>query len=65
MEKRGVRDQMVIATKYTTGYRACEREKEPIQTNFTGNSVKSKHVSVNASLEKLKADYIDILFVHW
>lgn len=27
MEKRGVRDQMVIATKYTAGYRAYQREK--------------------------------------
>ena len=65
MEKHGVRDQMVIATKYTAGYRAYEREKEPIQSNFTGNSMKSMHVSVNASLKKLKTDYIDILYVHW
>jgi aryl-alcohol dehydrogenase-like predicted oxidoreductase len=65
MQKRGVRDQMVIATKYTAGYRAYQREKEPIQTNFTGNSVKSMHVSVNASLKKLQTDYVDILYVHW
>jgi aryl-alcohol dehydrogenase-like predicted oxidoreductase len=65
MEKRGNRDQMVIATKYTAGYRNYQREKEPIQTNFTGNSVKSMHVSVRDSLKKLKTDYIDILYVHW
>jgi aryl-alcohol dehydrogenase-like predicted oxidoreductase len=65
MEDRGNRDQMVIATKFTAGYRAYNREKEPIQTNFTGNSVKSMHVSVRDSLKKLRTDYIDILYVHW
>ncbi|KAH6714131.1 NADP-dependent oxidoreductase domain-containing protein [Leptodontidium sp. MPI-SDFR-AT-0119] len=65
IEKRKNRDQIVLATKYTAGYRAYQRETEPIQTNFTGNSRKSMHVSVNASLKKLKTDYIDILYVHW
>ena len=65
MEKRGVRDQMVIATKYSAGYRAYNREAEPLQSNFTGNSAKSMHVSVRDSLRKLKTDYVDILYVHW
>jgi aryl-alcohol dehydrogenase-like predicted oxidoreductase len=65
MQERGNRDQMVIATKYTAGFRAYNREKEPIQTNFTGSSVKSMHVSIEASLKKLKTDYVDILYVHW
>ncbi|RFN48802.1 alcohol dehydrogenase [Fusarium flagelliforme] len=65
MEDRGVRDQMVIATKYSAGYRAYNREKEPIQTNFTGNSAKSMHISVRDSLKKLRTDYVDILYVHW
>lgn len=56
---------MVIATKYSAGYRAYNRENEPIQTNFTGNSAKSMHVSVRNSLKKLRTDYIDILYVHW
>ncbi|KAF4971312.1 hypothetical protein FSARC_1831 [Fusarium sarcochroum] len=47
MEERGVRDQMVIATKYSAGYRAYNREQEPIQSNFTGNSAKSMRVSVH------------------
>ncbi|TQN66140.1 Norsolorinic acid reductase A, partial [Colletotrichum shisoi] len=45
MEERGVWDQTVIATKYTAGYRAYNREKEPLQSNFTGNSAKSMHIS--------------------
>lgn len=65
MEERGVRDQMVIATKYTAGYRAYNREKEPLQSNFTGNSAKSMHISVRDSLKKLRTDYIDVLYVHW
>jgi hypothetical protein len=65
MEKRGVRDQMVVATKFTSGYRAYNREKEPLQSNFTGNSAKNMFLSVRDSLKKLRTDYIDILYVHW
>ncbi|KAF2217321.1 hypothetical protein CERZMDRAFT_81249 [Cercospora zeae-maydis SCOH1-5] len=62
MESRGVRDQMVIATKYTSGYR---RHAGGIQSNYTGNNTKSLHVSLEASLKKMKTSYIDILYVHW
>lgn len=31
----------------------------------TGNNTKSLHVSVNASLKKLRTDYIDLLYLHW
>ncbi|PWY92856.1 sterigmatocystin biosynthesis dehydrogenase stcV [Aspergillus heteromorphus CBS 117.55] len=65
MKKRGNRDQMVIATKYTTGYRRAHVTTEPIQSNYVGNSVKSMHLSVNRSLQKLQTDYIDLLYVHW
>ncbi|KAF6810482.1 norsolorinic acid reductase [Colletotrichum sojae] len=65
MEARGVRDQMVIATKYTGAFRAYAREEEPLQSNFVGNSVKSMHISVRESLKKLRTDHIDILYVHW
>jgi hypothetical protein len=65
MEKRGNRDQMVVATKYSAGYKAYQRKEIPLQSNYTGNSAKSMHVSVRDSLAKLKTDYIDILYVHW
>ncbi|KAL6717233.1 hypothetical protein ACLMJK_005148 [Lecanora helva] len=65
MANRGVRDQMVIATKYSAGYRAYNREQEPMQSNFTGNSAKSMRVSVDHSLQKLQTSYVDILYVHW
>ncbi|EMD34675.1 hypothetical protein CERSUDRAFT_116863 [Gelatoporia subvermispora B] len=63
MEARGVRDQMVIATKYTTNFKRAAQM--PQKTQFGGNNVKSLHVSVEASLKKLRTDYVDILYVHW
>jgi aryl-alcohol dehydrogenase-like predicted oxidoreductase len=59
MEKRGNRDQVVVAAKYTAAYRGGNREKEPLQSNFTGNSATSMHISVRDSLKKLRTDYID------
>lgn len=53
----------MIATKYTTHFRGIRPGE--IMANTTGNSTKSLHVSVNASLKKLQTDYIDILYVHW
>ncbi|KIJ40924.1 hypothetical protein M422DRAFT_32039 [Sphaerobolus stellatus SS14] len=64
VENRGIRDQLVIATKYTTNYK---RGSKDIQTkvNYTGNNSKSLHISVAESLKKLRTTYIDILYVHW
>ncbi|KAF8260676.1 NADP-dependent oxidoreductase domain-containing protein [Lactarius quietus] len=87
VENRGVRDQLVIATKpkcislrlnlfcfghadntrslqYTANYK---RGQDDIthQVNYTGNHVKSLHISVHDSLRKLRTSYIDVLYVHW
>ncbi|RDX48608.1 Aldo/keto reductase [Lentinus brumalis] len=64
MEKRGNRDQMVIATKYTSNFK---RGNESVrqQVHYTGNNMKAMRISVEASLKKLRTDYIDILYVHW
>ncbi|GAB7332353.1 hypothetical protein MBLNU13_g04175t1 [Cladosporium sp. NU13] len=64
MEERGVRDQMVIATKFTTNYNSDD-DSSIIKSNFTGNNTKSMFLSVEASLKKLKTSYIDILYLHW
>ncbi|KAI5119357.1 hypothetical protein M0805_008513 [Coniferiporia weirii] len=63
-EKRGIRDQLVIATKYSTNYK---RGRDDInnKVNFTGNNGKSLKVSVEESLKKLRTAYIDILYLHW
>ncbi|GHJ85225.1 hypothetical protein NliqN6_1627 [Naganishia liquefaciens] len=64
MEARGNRDQMVIATKYTTSYKAYALGKNEAR-NQVGNHKKSLYLSVEDSLKKLKTSYIDILYLHW
>jgi aryl-alcohol dehydrogenase-like predicted oxidoreductase len=54
---QGRRDRLVIATKYTLPTRAGD-------PNAGGNHRKSMVRSVEASLEKLQTDYIDLLYLH-
>ncbi|KAK3716235.1 hypothetical protein LTR37_006680 [Vermiconidia calcicola] len=61
IEERGVRDEMVVATKYTSAYTTATKPTA-IQSSYTGNNAKSMHVS---SLRKLRTTYIAILYVHW
>ncbi|KAK7026579.1 Aldo/keto reductase [Favolaschia claudopus] len=63
-ETRGIRDQLVIATKYTSNFKRGNGSFAQI-VNYTGNNTKSMSVSVDASLKKLRTAYIDILYVHW
>jgi aryl-alcohol dehydrogenase-like predicted oxidoreductase len=56
----GVRDDVVIATKYTANVHDQQVEKYPNQINRSGNSVKSMMVSLEASLKKLGTTYIDV-----
>ncbi|KAK0231790.1 NADP-dependent oxidoreductase domain-containing protein [Armillaria nabsnona] len=63
-EKRGIRDQLVIATKYTTNYKRGD-DAVTQKINYVGNCTKSMHISVEASLKKLRTSYIDILYLHW
>ncbi|OCK93035.1 Aldo/keto reductase [Cenococcum geophilum 1.58] len=64
MAERGVRDQMVVATKFTTCFPAHSRQPS-LKVNYAGNSSKSLHISLEASLKKLQTSYIDLLYVHW
>ncbi|EGN98352.1 hypothetical protein SERLA73DRAFT_109791 [Serpula lacrymans var. lacrymans S7.3] len=64
MNQRGIRDQLVIATKYTTNFKRGNSSVKQ-QVNYVGNNIKSMHISVDASLKKLQTSYIDILYLHW
>ncbi|CAA9965036.1 Norsolorinic acid reductase [Pyrenophora teres f. maculata] len=64
MKERGVRDQMVVATKFSCNYPNPAKAIR-LQTNYAGNSTKSLHLSLEASLKKLQTNYVDILYVHW
>ncbi|KAH6716978.1 NADP-dependent oxidoreductase domain-containing protein [Leptodontidium sp. MPI-SDFR-AT-0119] len=62
MATRENREQIILATKYTTLYTSG---KGAMNSNFSGNHSKSLKNSINASLKKLGTDYIDLFFVHW
>jgi aryl-alcohol dehydrogenase-like predicted oxidoreductase len=61
LSSRNNRDQIVLATKYKTGWQGHKKEQGvPIQANFGGNGMKSMRVSLDASLRKLQTEYIDL-----
>ncbi|KAF9690930.1 hypothetical protein EKO04_011113 [Ascochyta lentis] len=72
MEARGRRDEMVIATKFTGIQSAAEqREKEGkfegkgvMKDNYSGNSAKNIHTSIERSLKNLRTTYLDVYYVH-
>ncbi|CAD0100790.1 unnamed protein product [Aureobasidium mustum] len=64
MQERGNRDQMVIATKFTTDYKGYALGKGKA-ANHCGNHKRSLFMSVRDSLKKLQTDFIDILYLHW
>ena len=65
MEVRGVREEIVLATKYVYTSKLPDMVKEgTIMSNFGGGNKKSLRLSLAQSLERLKTDYVDILYVH-
>ena len=64
MQKRGNRDQIVLATKFTSDY-GSYRVGKGNGPNYAGNHKKSLYMSARDSLKKLQTDYIDILYIHW
>ncbi|WVQ80661.1 hypothetical protein IAT38_002766 [Cryptococcus sp. DSM 104549] len=66
MEKRGIRDEIVVSTKYTSyPLQRKEGDFDGITINYFGNARKDLRVSLQASLKKLRTDYVDILYVHY
>jgi len=60
METRGKRDEIVLATKFTNQFLGHLGEQMQL-SNFWGNASKSLHTSFEASLKKLKTNYVDIV----
>lgn len=60
MAERKNRDQLVVATKYTSLY-LSGKGGETIKSNFQGNHAKSLQLSLTASLEKLQTSYVDLV----
>ncbi|KAF9477337.1 Aldo/keto reductase [Pholiota conissans] len=54
-KKRGIRDRLFIAIKIYIEQKVM----------YVGNNAKSLHLSVEASLKKLRTYYIDLLYLHW
>ncbi|WWC92524.1 uncharacterized protein L201_007483 [Kwoniella dendrophila CBS 6074] len=66
MEDRKIRDEIVLATKYTTfSLHRKEGQFKGIGANYVGNAKKNLKLTVESSLKKLRTDYIDLLYVHW
>jgi aryl-alcohol dehydrogenase-like predicted oxidoreductase len=65
MSSRKNRDQIVLATKFTTNWTTHAGLEGKIHANFGGNNKKSLRLSLDASLKKLQTDYIDLLYLHW
>ncbi|WOO84115.1 Aryl-alcohol dehydrogenase [NADP(+)] [Vanrija pseudolonga] len=61
---RGNRDDLVIATKFTSNYKNGNKD-HPIQVNRAGNSLKSIVLSLENSLKRLQTSYVDVLYLHW
>lgn len=57
-EKTGKRDKVVLATKVAGSGRPYIRDGKPI-------TAKAIHEAVDASLKRLKTDYIDLYQIHW
>ena len=65
MATRGIRDQLVVATKYSVPLKTPATEPEGcILSNYGGNNKKSLRLSLETSLKRLRTDYVDVLYVH-
>ncbi|KAJ5753699.1 uncharacterized protein N7511_007852 [Penicillium nucicola] len=63
MAQRKNRDELVLATKFSSSYKNHESGK--LQSNYGGNGAKSMRVSLDLSLQKLQTTYVDIFYLHW
>lgn len=62
-EKRGIRDQLVIATKYGNNFHLTPNSVA--RAAYSGDSAKALRNAVNSSLKNLRTDYIDVFYLHF
>ena len=60
---RADREQVVLATKYTFATKPPNAHR-PVDANNSGNQRKNMMQSVEASLKRLKTDYLDLYWLH-
>ena len=60
---RADREQVVLATKYTFATKPPNANR-PVDVNNAGNQRKNMLQSVEASLKRLKTDYLDLYWLH-
>ncbi|KAB2576571.1 putative norsolorinic acid reductase protein [Lasiodiplodia theobromae] len=63
MAARQNRDELVLATKYTSASKP--HPSDAIGSNYGGNGTKSMRLSLEHSLRKLQTTYIDLFYLHW
>ncbi|KAI0757949.1 Aldo/keto reductase [Fomes fomentarius] len=63
-ESRAIRDQLILATKYTNNPHLADTTIAQ-KINYCGNNIKSLNLSVESSLKRLRTSYLDILYVHY
>ncbi|XXG99548.1 hypothetical protein Hte_005887 [Hypoxylon texense] len=63
MKERGNREEIVLATKYTSAWRLADPAAK-IQSNFGGNNKKSMRAAFESSLQRLQTTYVDLFYVH-
>ncbi|KAL5333631.1 aryl-alcohol dehydrogenase [NADP(+)] [Aspergillus crustosus] len=62
---RNIRDQLIIATKYSQADHKAADPTVKQRVNYLGNSKKSLHIAIAESLARLQTTYVDIYYVHW
>ncbi|RYP48893.1 hypothetical protein DL768_005317 [Monosporascus sp. mg162] len=63
MKERDNREEIVLATKYTSAWQLANPAVN-IQSNFGGNNKKSMHAAIKSSLQRLQTTYVDLFYVH-